>query len=532
MGARRRLAVELGCIFISVLMAAASPLAAQTAAPPPAEPTAPLVIAVDSPLDTLDPHLVFDTRRTAARLSLYDGLFRWQDSPVRLAPWLALSYTISEDGKVFRFSLNKEARFHDGREVKAADVVYSVERILALKRGVAPLLAGLVNPGSTKAIDATTVEFSLSRPSPLFLTLLSEILVVNSELLKANELNNDWGRAWLQRNAAGSGPYTLKSYDPLSGLVVARNAEHFSGEWGPKPIAEIEYRTMLDPEARVEGLIKGEIQAIDGDLLPHHVRRLREAKDIALSESQGARTFVGLLHNGREPMKALPFRQVLAQAFDADGFMRSTLPAGPVVTPLTVPLPPTLGLPNPMPPRPRYDLELAKANLAKLKLTPREMTIGAIAGDPQSERAAALMLESLTRLGLTARIIIEPWPAVAARMRDDKTMFDILFLWKGTRYLDANNWVGEMYDCDLFGGGNSSWYCNRDADKLIKEARAAADPKVRRAGFEKAAVKIAEDQASLFIASGRWTVAHAKRLKGIRFSPVGEALDLRFAAFE
>lgn len=506
------------------MTAATSPLAAN--------PVVPLVVAADAAYDTLDPHLVFDTTRAAARHSLYDGLFRWQDGPVRLAPWLAQSYTISEDGKVLRFALNKEARFHDGREVKAGDVVYSVERILALKRGVAPLLAGLVNPGSTKAIDANTVEFSLARPSPLFLTLLSEVLIVNAEMLKANELNNDWGRAWLQRNAAGSGPYTLKSYDPLSGLVVARNADHFSGEWGPKPIAEIEYRTVLDPEARVDALIKGEVQAIDADLLPHQLKRLREAKDVVVAESQSARLFVGLLHTGREPMKTLAYRQALAQAFDADGFMRSTLPASPATLPLTVPLPPSLGTPNPMPQRPRTDLEAAKAALAKLKLAPRETTIGAIAGDPQSERAASLMLDAHTRLGLAARIVVEPWPAVAARMRDDKTMFDILFLWQGTRYLDANNWVGEMYDCDLLGGGNSSWYCNRDADKLIKEARAAADPKIRRSGFEKAAAKVAEDQAGLFIASGKWTVAHSKRLKGIRFSPVGEALDLRFATVE
>ncbi len=524
MDAWRRLAVGLGATIFGALLVATAPLAA--------EPGAPVVIGTDTPLDTLDPHLVLDTARAAARLALYDGLFRWQDGPVRLAPWIALTYTVSEDGKIFRFTLRKDAKFHDGRDVTAADVVYSVERILALKRGIAPLIAGVVNPGSTKAIDANTVEFSLARPSPLFLTLLSEVHVVNATLLKANELNNDWGRAWLQRNAAGSGPYSLKQYDPVAGLVVSRFAEHFSGEWGEKPIAEIEYRTVLDPEARVDALIKGEIQAIDSDLLPHQMRRLREAKDLVLTESQSARVFSGLLHHGREPMKTLAFRQVLAQAFDADAFMRTALPQGPALTPLTVPLPPSLGTPTPAIARPRYDLEAARAGLAKFKVLPRELTIGAIAGDPHSERAAGLMLDALTRLGLPGRIVTEPWPAIDARMRDDKQIFDILFLWRGTRYLDANNWAGEMYDCDLFGGGNSSWYCNRDADKLIKEARAAADPKLRRAGFEKAAAKIAEDQAGLFIASGRWTVAHSKRLKGLRFSPVGEALDLRFATFE
>ncbi len=524
MDAWRRLAVGLGAIVFGLLVVVRSSIAA--------EPGSPLVIGTDTPLDTLDPHLVLDTARSPARLSLYDGLFRWQDGPVRLDPWLALSFTASEDGKVFRFTLRKDAKFHDGREVTAADVVYSVERILALKRGIAPLFVGVVNPGSTKAIDANTVEFSLARPSPMFLTLLSEVFVVNATLLKANELNNDWGRAWLQRNAAGSGAYTLKTYDPASGLVVSRFAEHFSAQPVEKSIGDIEYRTMLDPEDRVESLIKGDIHAIDSDLLPHQMRRLRESKDVVFAETQAARAFIGLLHNGREPMKTLAFRQVLAQAFDADAFVRTTLPQSPALTPLSVPLPPSLGAPTPAIVRPRYDLDAAKAGLAKFKVLPRELSIGAIAGDPHSERAASLMLEALTRLGLAGRIVIEPWPAIDARMRDDKLMFDILFLWRGTRYLDANNWAGEMYDCDLFGSGNSSWYCNRDVDKLIKEARTSPDPKQRRVIYEKAAAKIAEDQAGLFIATGRWTVAHSKRLKGLRFSPVGEALDLRSATFE
>jgi peptide/nickel transport system substrate-binding protein len=507
-------------------------------APPTAQPSptpAPerLVIAQPSPIDTLDPHLVLDTIRASARLNLYDALYRWQDGPVRLAPWLAQSYTLSEDGKVYRFTLRKGARFHDGSEVKAGDVVYSIERILALKRGVAPLLAGLVNPGSTKAVDAATVEFSLARPSALFLTLLPEVHIVNSTLIKANELNNDWGRAWLQRNAAGSGAYMLKSFDPLGGsAVLGRHGEHWNTAWSRKPAEEVELRTSIDTEASLEAIAKGELHVLEGTLLPHHRRRLREAKDVAIVEDESPRIFVGLIHSGRDPLKAQGVRKALAQAFDYDAFLRTGLGRGAQRAPL--PLPPAMASPgaaaiaNGM----RYDIEAAKAALAKLKVPQRELTIGAIVGDPHSERAALIMLDGLMRLGIAARIVAEPWPAVAQRMRDERQMYDLLFLWQGPRYLDANNWVGEMYDCDLLGAGNSSWYCNRDVDRMLKEARGAVDAKARLAAYEKAAAKVAEDAGGLFIATARATIAHTRRVKGLRHAPAGEAIDLRTLALE
>ena len=517
-------------LFLPVLCALLAILSSGTAAA--ADAASRLIIASSSPIDTLDPHVVLDTQRSDIRLQLYDGLFRWQDGPVRIVPWLAQSYTASEDGRTFRFSLRKEARFHDGREVRASDVVYSIERILALKRGVAPLLASLLSPGSTKAIDSLTVEFSLNRPSPLFLTLLPEIAIVNAELLKANELNNDWGRAWLQGNDAGSGAYTYKERTPLGAVVVARFAEYWSWstEWAEKPIMEIEQRAVLDPEERIDSLVKGEVHVLQGNLMPHHLKRLREAKDVAVAESDAPRVFLGLLHAGREPVKAQAFRRALAQAFDADRFIASTLAAG--ATAIALPAPPTLAAPPPGLARPKFDLGAAADAIGKLKAPAREYVIGAIAGDTHSERAALMMLESLVKLGLPARIVSEPWPAVANRMRDDKQMYDILFLWIGARYLDVNNWLGDLYDCDLFGSGNPSWYCNRDADRLIKEARTAIDPRVRRQTYEKAAAILAEDQASLFVASAKRPVAYLKRVKGLRITPVGEAIDPRMTTLD
>ena len=193
------------------------------------------VHANNSGYDNLDPHAIFDVGRAASRINFYDGLYRWVDNPPKMIPWLAESYTASADGKTWTFKLKKGVKFHDGSEFTADDVIYSIERMLATKKGAASLFLPIIDPGSTKAPDKYTVVFTLKEPSAIFLATVPEILVVNSKLVKKNEKDGDWGQAWLAKNVASTGSYKLKRYDPAIGFVGERFKEHFAG-WGAEGV--------------------------------------------------------------------------------------------------------------------------------------------------------------------------------------------------------------------------------------------------------------------------------------------------------
>src|SRR5262249_19923082 len=94
-----------------------------------------LGFANESDYDTVDPHAAFDVGRVAVRLNIYDGLMRWQRTPAVLEPWVAENYAISPDGLTYTFKMRRGVKFHDGTEVKAQDVVYSLDRILAVGKG-------------------------------------------------------------------------------------------------------------------------------------------------------------------------------------------------------------------------------------------------------------------------------------------------------------------------------------------------------------------------------------------------------------
>ena len=114
------------------------------------------------------------------------------------------------------------AKFHDGSPITADDVVFSMERILAMKQGAYGLYKGVIDPGKTKALDPHTVQFTLNKPYAVFSATLSELWVVNSKLLREHDKSGDMGAAWLARNEAGSGGFKLRRYDPAIGFQADR----------------------------------------------------------------------------------------------------------------------------------------------------------------------------------------------------------------------------------------------------------------------------------------------------------------------
>lgn len=510
-------------------VAALGIFAASAIASAPASAKNKFVFANSSAYDTMDPHAVFDVGRVAYRLNLYDGLMRWLDNPPKLNLWLAESYKISDDGKKYTFKLRKGIKFHDGSEMEAKDVVYSMDRILALKKGAASLFVKSIKPGSTKAVDSHTIEFNLNSPSAIFLATIPEVHILNSDLVKKNEKDGDWGSAWLSKNDAGSGSFKLKRFDPAIGFSGERFADHFMG-WGDKYLDEIEFRTVVEINSRVLGLMKGDFHGTDGYLPQDQVIRLRKSDKVTVMDAESMRIFYFAIHNGREPMNDINFRKALSYAFDYDGFINNILSGSVARNPSP--------LPNNIWGAPKdakgytFDLAKAKEYLDKVKKPVRELTIGALAGYGQTEQAAVLLQNALGKLGVKSKIVAEPWPVASGKMRNEQQMYDLLPLWKSTYYADPNNWVGEMYHGANIGARNNSWYKNDKVDKLLSEAQTSTDQKVRENNYSEAAKQVLEDAAGIFVYNTKWFGPYSKNVAGVRFSPIGNAQEMRWVYFK
>ena len=137
------------------------------------------VFVTDPP--TLDPAEATDLTSAAVIRQVFDALLEL-DENLAPVPALAASWTISGDQRVYTFRLRPGVRFHNGREVRAADVKFSFERAARGKRpwvfekitGAREVIAGRSTeiPG-IRAVDDLTVEIRLDRPFPPFLHLMA-----------------------------------------------------------------------------------------------------------------------------------------------------------------------------------------------------------------------------------------------------------------------------------------------------------------------------------------------------------------------
>ena len=487
------------------------------------------VTANNNPYDILDPHQVFDIGRIAIRLNMYDALTRWVDNPPQLEMWLVDTPDISADGKTYSFKLRPNVKFHDGSAMTADDVVYSMERILALKKGAYGLFKDIVAPGSTKALDTRTVQFNLITPFAVFLAILSELWVVNSKVVKQNAKGDDWGAEWLSRNEAGSGGYRLRRFDAAVGFQAQRFEGHFM-PWGKNPVDDAEFRVVMETATRVLGVMKGEFNTTDGYLPAEQLARMKASGNVKTWEAESIRTFYFIINHWKAPLNDVNMRRAISYCFDYDGFNNNIL-GGTVVRNSGIIPNPMWGAPKDLPGY-TYDIDKAKHHLSLVKGPIRPLQIGAMAGYPQSEQAAQLLQAGCAKAGIEVKIVAEPYTTIAPKLSDRERAHDLIPLWRSAYFADPHNWTGFLFNSSNFDAGNASYYKNARVDELCTKALEVTDQAQRQAMYEEVSRILVDEAAGIFINNTKYHGPFTKNVKNIRFCPIGDAQDLRFIEME
>lgn len=208
--------------------------------------------AVNADIVTLDPHKGITFSDARINPLMWEGLVAIGSD----GEWkgiLAKSWDISPDGLNWVFHLREGVIFHNGRELTADDVIYSVNRILDEKTGAAMQSVLSDKILDYKAIDPHTVEFVLSNGGNTF---LSEIGLGVRVAIIAKECVNDDGTI---TQPIGTGPFVFVSWKPGEEI----NASRFDGYWGHlASIDNIKFIPIADNTARFTALQTGEVDWI------------------------------------------------------------------------------------------------------------------------------------------------------------------------------------------------------------------------------------------------------------------------------
>ncbi len=482
----------------------------------------------------LDPHQVVDVAMQAIMLNAYDSLYRYENDPPEILPWLAESYTVSPDGLVWDFRLRPGVKFHDGSDLTAADVAYSFQRVIALKLAPAAAFLPVLKPENVTAPDARTVHFVLSRPYAPFFAAIPILAVVNPRAIAPHERDGDWGRAWLASNGAGSGAYKIvpESYRPGEALDLEINDSHFMG-WADNksPVRKLAVRQTAETSTWILALLNGSMDCTDTNLPADQVDRINASGRAHVEKNLVMRTFVVRMHNQRPPFDNINVRKAFAHAFNYSGFINDILGGYAERDPL--PMPDTLwGCPKDVTGY-DYDLAKAKAFLAKCAAegakVKRPFELQIQAENDQSVQCGQMFQSDLAEIGIDLKIVPNTFANMTTSVTKQDTAPDMWVHWVSAYFVDPENWVGQMYDSQFWGTWKaSSYYRNPEVDALLRSARETPAQADRAPLYEKAIRLIVADCPDIWVYNSMLLQGLANRVKGRRFCAVGQGAEVRW----
>lgn len=510
-------------------------MGAQTAS---AQPASGELVWADVLPSGLDPHVIFDILMQLYMLNTYDTLYRYTGNPPELRTWLAESHTVSEDALRWTFTLREGTKFHDGSVMTADDVVYSFQRVLALKRGPASAFISYLKPENVKALDDRTIEFVLDEAYAPFLAAIPLVAILNADVMRSHHVGDDWGTAWLASNQAGSGSYILDAatYQPQDVVDLTRFKDHFYG-WSDNaaPIDVVRARYIKENSTRLLALLNGEIHAGDGFLPTDQVKRVEQTEGLSVTRDESMRVMVMRMNNAKPPFDNVNFRRCLSYAFNYDGFIDTVM--GGIAERNAGPIPKTLwGAPQDLQGY-SYDLEKARAacDLAKSEGAPidRKIQIHTQAELEQATLAAQLLQADAASIGLNVEVVPSSWSHLSSQMGTPESTPDMWIHWVSTYFVDPENWIGQMYDSRFHGTWKaSSWYKNAEVDKLLTEARTETSMEKRRANYEQASRIVVDEAADIWIYNTIQTRGMSNKVTGYKFSPIGSGAEFRWLSLK
>jgi len=467
--------------------------------------------------------------------NLYDTLvYPTTEAGQVVKPWIAKSWDISEEIDKYTFYLREGIKFHDGSEVTAEDVAFSMERLLTIEKGMDTKFKDLIKPGDTEVIDKYTVAFPLSKKSFSFLAKLVDLKIVNKDLLLQNlkpgtygELG-DYGQAYLETHDAGSGPYKIGVIKYAESVELIKFEDYWRG-WEEGSIDEVRIHIIPEAVTLVTALKKGILDMVDQSLNPRTYKELKKEPGIIVDEGIAVNEWVLILNNSRPPFDDIYVRKAVAYSIDYDAITKTILKGVPAIGPVPINLPghsKDVVVYN-------HDLEKAKEMLKKSKYSAEELAAfrpiyKCIVPSARLEPMALSIIASLEEIGLKAVVENISWPDLCWLVQQEDPNVDMIGTYANADVPDQTLFL-EWYT-PLEWGAASPFalirYENPEVSELLEIKTADLEEQLAR--YAKAQKIISEDCPVVFLANSGHFLAFRDYVKGYTYPSGAGVWDQRF----
>ncbi|MGL5826633.1 MAG: ABC transporter substrate-binding protein [Nocardioides sp.] len=491
----------------------------------------------------LDGAYVSDGESLRALRQIFEGLVNTKPGTTEIIPWLAESWTTSEDGLTWTFALKSGVKFHDDTDFNADAVCFNFDRwynFTGLQQSASvsyywqTVFGGYAASEdeslpdslyrSCEAADDATAVITLSRPSSTFLSALSlgSFAIASPTALEKYGADEVGGSAdaptfsgtFGTEHPVGTGPFEFKSWAREDSLILTA----FGDYWGePSTIDNLVFRPIADGPARRQALEAGDIDGYDL-VDPADLDALAEGGYDVLQRPAFNVGYIGF-NQAIAPMDNPKIRQAIAHAINREKVISTNYPTGSEVATQFQP-PEVFGHSDSVP---TYDYDPAKAEQLIAESGVANPTLEfwypSDVSRPYMPDPAAnyqLMKADLEAVGFTVQTKSAPWdPDYLDKVDAGKAMMYLLG-WTGD-FGDPDNFIGTFFQTKIPPFG----FSNPEIFGLLDKAEAETDLAKRTELYVQANDKIMEFLPGLPYVHTEPSLAFIPGVTGYVPSPIG-----------
>lgn len=462
-----------------------------------------IVVAQGADAKSLDPHASNDQPSSRISSQIYDGLVT-TDENMNIVPALAESWD-QPNSTTTIFHLRKGVKFHNGEELNASDVKFTIEGMLA-----SPQVHHIIEAvDKVEVIDDYTVKIITKEPfGPLLYHLAHTASAILNEKA-VTESGEDYGQ-----HPIGTGPYIFVNWDSGDKIVLKANKDYFLG--APK-IENVIFRNITEGTNRTISLETGEVD-IAYDIEPIDKNQVKDNENLKLVEQESlSMDYIGFNFK-KAPFNNKLVRQAIAHAIDVNILIDVVLDGAG--TKANSPIGPKVFGYSKDAKSYEYNPELSKKLLVEAGYPNGFKTTIWTNDNPVRLQIATIVQDQLKQIGIDMAVEPVEWGAyLDGTARGDHEMF---ILGWGTNTADADYGLNALFNTANIGGaGNRSFYSNEDVDKWLDKAKSSIDPKERVEIYAKIQDQLMEDLPVDPLFYKTMNAGINKNIKGFKLNPAG-----------
>lgn len=463
--------------------------------------------------------------------NIFEPLVRYDAEKGEYTPGNAESWEINEDGTVYTFKLKPGVKFHNGREVKAEDFKYSLERLVDPKNaspnagnlqivvGYDEFTSGAASEFSgVKVIDDYTLEITLSTPNNTFLSIMSLPYTAAVPKEVVEELGDEFGS-----KPVGAGPFKFSSWVRDSEVVLEKFDDYYAGA---PYLDKVVYKILTDQAARdtafsseqIDMMVLGDAQYAQYKNNPQFADYVIEVPELFIRNLR-----FNLQKEG--PWQDVRVRQAINYAIDRETIIATVL--GGKAYPAKGVLPTSIkgynedGFSYPYDPEKAKEL-LKEAGYEDGFTLPILTTSHSAFGVP----AVEAMSGYLEAVGI--KIDIEQVDMASLSDRGSSGDFETIMYSNGGMTSPVE-FISKYFHSENFGAtGNIGYYKNDEVDALLDKALATTDEQEMIELSQQAESIIVEDAPMWFFNYNKAVIVHQPWVKGLQAVPTDiDYQDLR-----